>query len=158
MFTVNFAASLAFFSAAILVIKAGYVQNLVSCRLLVYSVGTSLAGNVLMTPFISMLRLYMGILAAKAKLARWYKVLPTLLTFSLVSYSIWPAFLQLTELSEARSGITNCMSQQRPNKMMPLKFFMAFYVFTDILIGLFCDSSLYYFVKRRQEVKPPSQN
>ena len=107
-----------------------------------------------MTPLISMLRIYMGALATKARLARWYKVFPFLMAYGLISYSIWPAYLQLAELKEASSGISFCMSQQRPNSMAPIKSWLASYVLLCIAIGLFCDSSLYHIIKSRQRVHP----
>lgn len=151
MTIVNFICSFLVALGLLLFYKNGCILNVFECQLITYSMVMMLQ-TLNMMSLMSMLRLYMARLAAKTKLIKHYPALTFIITASIINYSFAPLVKGLMETQGEGTALNVCMNE---SLIQPLygRLLNVSKVCFFAIVGLYCDLSLYFFVKGRNKVQ-----
>lgn len=109
----------------------------------------AMVGSYTMTSLMSFLRLYMSKLASKAKLAKTKIVLPLTIFGGIFCLCFSALTVILQDSFGFQSLISQCEDSGERPKSVILPFLSISFLLGMIILGLYCDISLYKFVKKR---------
>ncbi len=125
-----------------------------SCLIFSYANNIFFVSSV-MPSMISILRLYMAKLAAKARFAKASIMLLFITFVTLISVSVGPVALAYNDANGFRSSISDCLNLDLPRNPFPAQVGLgAAFVLIMLGLGLFSDIALVQFVKKRSQVQP----
>ena len=122
------------------------------CKVTATTCAFLITGTFTMTNLISILRYYMAILSSKAKIAQGKVVIPFIIFWSLFCHGFFPCLILIQEYLGFESAISRCEGTLGKSKNSILFILWLIFLIGMTLIGLYCDKSLYDFVKKQHQI------
>ncbi len=149
MISANLLGSSIQFCGIVLFLNQHRIPSLLFCRLMSYPPASTVPGSFLMSPLISMLRIYMSKLAAESKVAKIKVLFPLIIVAIVASFSCWPFQVAILEWNESVTLISKCLMQDLKVGSLPLRISGHAFILICMALGALSDYEMYLFVKKR---------
>lgn len=149
---INFVCTIMIATGLIIFVKNGYIFQVSECRLIAYPFLT-MWSTLNMINLVSILRYLMSYLASQTRIMSSCMLMNFVLISFVVNYGFFPALGIILEKWNFKSMVTMCMDEGHyPSKPLLPVLGVTFKLILLCIIGLACDISLYFFIKRRNNV------